>query len=209
MTEKRFSSIAEIAHGSALDKGSTRALARADAFATLGINRREALWQIEGLWQGPLLSHLPSPDSDTELPKASPWEQMSLDYGALGLSLRSHPIALMRENLKRAGAVTIESLATTKTGALVKLAVVVTHRQRPATASGVLFMGVEDETGMSNVIVWPKVYERQRKIIRDGNILIITGRLQRNAEAISVVAFKFSRPKTGGRGGGFRSRDFR
>jgi error-prone DNA polymerase len=207
--DKKLFSIAELVHSAALDKGSTRALARADAFASIGVNRREVLWQIEGLWQGPLLAPLPSTDREVPLPTASPWEQMSLDYGATGLSLRAHPIALMRERLKGAGAVTIESLSRTAPGALVKLAVIVTHRQRPATASGVLFMGVEDETGMSNVIVWPKVYERQRKIIRDGNILIITGRLQRNAEAISVVAFKFSKPKKNGNCNDFRSRDFR
>jgi len=208
-SNKRLNSIAEITHGASLDKGSCRALARADAFSSLGINRREALWQIEGLWKGPLISALPSPNMNVELPKASSWEQMSLDYSTLGFSLRAHPIALMREKLKRSGVVTIESLSTTRPGELVRLAVIVTHRQRPSTASGVLFMGVEDETGMSNVIVWPKVYERQRKIIRDSNILIIKGRLQRNAEAISIVAFRFSKPKTDYKSQGFKSRDFK
>ena len=217
-----YASITEVAAVSGVDKGPLRALARADAFADLGIDRREALWQIEGLWRGPLIAPIPLEEDGAVLPKASAWEQMSLDYGATGLSLRAHPISLLRPKLGRR-VTTIAALEQTPPGSTVTLAVVVTHRQRPATASGVLFMGVEDETGMGNVVVWPKLYERHRKVIRGHQLLIITGRLQRSGtapgdrskerdgqprrgsspppttddrkpEAISIVAFRIERP---------------
>jgi len=188
---QEISGLHALANGAELDKGDLRILARANAFEGMGWDRREALWRIEGLWSGDLLRPLPPPEDDVRLPKASPYENLQLDFRNLGLSLKSHPIGLTRSWLSQRSVSTIAQLSALPNGSLVKVAGLVTHRQRPHTASGVVFLGMEDETGITNIVVWPKVYARQRRLVRSESLILVKGKLQKEREALSVVAFSF------------------
>ncbi|MEE2751790.1 MAG: error-prone DNA polymerase [Myxococcota bacterium] len=190
-SEQEFCGLTDVAHRARLDRGALRRLAEANAFEGLGLPRREALWQVEGLWQGPLLEGVPAPQEDTRLPTPSELENLQEDYRATGLCLTHHPVALLRERLTHQQVLPIEQLTQQPDGARVRIAGLVTCRQRPSTASGVLFMTFEDETGLANLVVWPKTYERQRRLVRGENLLIVTGKLQRQDEAISILAQQF------------------
>jgi len=180
-------------------------LSRAGALASLGRSRRETLWQVEGMWDGPLLEGVEPPQEEPQLPLPSAVEDLQEDYRATGLCLTAHPVGLVRENLR--GVLPIEQLGDQPEGARVRIAGLVTCRQRPNTASGVLFMTLEDETGMANLVVWPRVYERQRRLVRGENLLVVTGKLQRQDEAISILAHQFQRLPVDGIP--TKSRDFR
>ena len=139
-------------------------LARADAFGSLGLGRRPALWQsLEPLSTGPLLASVPQEDPPL-LPLLSPAEEVIHDYRAQGLSLRGHPMAPLRTHLERQNVVKIESLASLKAEQRYRIAGLVLLRQRPGTAKGVTFMTLEDETGTANLIVWKNVWDRFRRV---------------------------------------------
>jgi error-prone DNA polymerase len=188
-----FLSVADLARRASLDRGALSALARSDVLADLGLSRREAVWAVEGLWtqSTPLLEGLASSDDGERLPVATRFEEMQLDYKYMGLSLDAHPIGLAREWLGRRGVLPISRLLELEPDRVVKIAGLVTSRQRPMTASGVVFMSLEDETGMANVVVWPKVFDSQRRIARGENLVMVTGKLQRQNEAISIVIYRF------------------
>jgi error-prone DNA polymerase len=180
-----------LANRAQLEKSDLRTLAKANAFLGMGWNRREALWRIEGLWSGDLLRPIPAPKDSVELPKASATENLQLDFRNVGLCLNQHPVGLNREWLNQRNVSTIAQLSQHANGHLVKVAGLVTHRQRPHTASGVVFLGMEDETGITNVVVWPKVYARQKRLIRTESLIVVKGKLQKDREALSIVAFSF------------------
>jgi error-prone DNA polymerase len=181
----------DLANGADLEKSDLRILARANAFQSMGWDRREALWRIEALWSGALLRPIPAPEDRVELPKASPTENLQLDFRNMGLCLKQHPVGLSRNWLDQRNVSTIAQLSQHPNGHLVRVAGLVTHRQRPHTASGVVFLGMEDETGITNVVVWPKVYARQRRLIRTESLIVVKGKLQKDREALSIVAFSF------------------
>ncbi len=200
-----FSGVADLGHRAGLNKGELRKLSRAGALKMLGRSRRETLWQVEGLWNGPLLNGVEPPQEEAHLPEPTALEALQEDYRATGLCLDAHPVGLVREHLR--GVLPIDQLEDQPEGARVRIAGMVTCRQRPHTASGVLFMTLEDETGMANLVVWPKVYERQRRMVRGENLLVVTGKLQRQNEAISILAWQFQRLPV--EGIVTKSRDFR
>ncbi|HUG16772.1 MAG TPA: OB-fold nucleic acid binding domain-containing protein, partial [Thermomicrobiales bacterium] len=115
------------------------------------------------------------------------WERMIADYDVLGLSSRFHPIGLLRPVLPKGLATAVE-LDTRRDGAYVRLAGLVVCRQRPATAKGMLFMLLEDETGLANIIVHPPLYEKRRVVIRGNPFLIVTGRLQLRDTTVNIIA---------------------
>ena len=203
-----FRDVADLAARTELDRGALTALARADAFRSLGLARRQALWTVAGLWDAPLFAGLARREPAPPLPEPSAREDLEADYGATGLSVGAHPIGLERARLAARGVRTIAELGGLEPDQVVRVAGLVSCRQRPGTASGVLFLTLEDETGQLNVVVWPKLYERQRQIVRLEPLVEISGRLQRENEAISLVAFRFRKleqaPKVAA-----RSRDFR
>jgi len=203
--EAAFAGVADLGHRAGLNKGELRKLSRAGALKMLGRCRRETLWQVEGLWNGPLLDGVEPPQDDAHLPVPTALENLQEDYRATGLCLDAHPVGLVREHLQ--GVLPIDQLGTQAEGARVRIAGMVTCRQRPHTASGVLFMTLEDETGMANIVVWPKVYERQRRMVRGENLLVVTGKIQRQEEAISILAWQFQRLPV--EGITTKSRDFR
>jgi error-prone DNA polymerase len=173
-------------------------LAEADAFASLGLSRRDALWAAAGLNRAgdrddlPLLRALSfTPlEADAHLPPMPPGEEIVEDYRFLSLSLKGHPVAFLRERLDARGALPCAALERFPDGAgrRVKVAGLVLLRQRPGTAKGVVFMTIEDETGQANVIVWPKLMERQRAEIIGARYVCVSGRLQKEGGVTHVVA---------------------
>jgi error-prone DNA polymerase len=182
--------------------GLTRAvltkLANADAFnssgnssgAPSGLPRREALWQARALTGDAPLPLFPDGEGLSEpppgLPAPSLGEQVVEDYRSLRLSLRAHPLALLRGRLSASH--TAARIAETPDGARIAATGLVITRQRPGTASGVIFITLEDETGVINVIVWPKTYQRFRRAVIAGRLLRIAGKLQREGSVSHLIA---------------------
>ncbi|HET7848758.1 MAG TPA: error-prone DNA polymerase [Pseudolabrys sp.] len=171
-------------------------LADADVFASLGLSRREALWAVKILDRAGDHDDLPlflgggarAREPDVHLPPMPPGEEVVNDYRFLKLSLRAHPAEFLRSDLVQRGIAKNESLRTLKTGAYVRVSGLVTCRQRPGSASGVIFMTIEDETSIANVIVWPKVLERFRPVVLGTRYVSVTGRMQEECGVIHVVA---------------------
>ncbi|MDH3701234.1 MAG: error-prone DNA polymerase, partial [Alphaproteobacteria bacterium] len=169
-------------------------LARGDAFGSMGLNRRQALWAVKGLGETPLPLFAAVGDSeraeepDVVLPEMAIGEEVVEDYAALRLSLKCHPLHLLRPWMTDNGVAAAKTLVETKDGARVAVAGLVLVRQRPGSASGVIFATVEDEGGVANVIVWPKTFERFRRVVLTARLLKITGRLQREGIVTHVIA---------------------
>ena len=167
-------------------------LADADAFGSLAINRRQALWQITALQGQPTaLFGTPLPTITTafqfELPLMTPGEQVIQDYASTSLSLKAHPVSFFRAHLTSLHITPAGRLGTLKDGMAVKVCGMITVRQRPGTAKGVLFVTIEDETGFANLVMWGKVFETYRKEILQSRLLMATGTLQIEGEVIHVV----------------------
>jgi error-prone DNA polymerase len=162
-------------------------LAEADALNSLGLPRRLALWRVAGLERAPvpaLLAAAPRRHATPELPVMSLGEQVIADYRTTGLSVRAHPCALLRDRLSAARAMRCAETATARDGARLRLGGIVTVRQRPGTAKGTVFITVEDETGIANLIIWPTLVERLRNPILNAALLIAEGRIQRSEEGV-------------------------
>ncbi|MFA5949604.1 MAG: error-prone DNA polymerase [Hyphomicrobium sp.] len=179
-------------------------LADADAFRSMGLDRRAALWEVRGLGQGaasvsrdaPLLAGREQHDLFAEpsvsLPEMPASEHVAEDYTATGLSLKAHPVHFFREDLKRQLVITsAEHWDDRFKGRLVSVAGLVLVRQRPGTAKGVVFLTIEDETGIVNIVVWRKVFERWRRLIMTAQFVIVRGRLERDGLVSHVVAHDF------------------
>ena len=180
--------------GQASSKLLTR-LAEADSFAALGYTRRKALWDAKAIKATkPLPLFATDMDGEgiieppTHLPPATRGEEVVEDYVATRLTLRDHPMALLRPQLGPK-LVTAKSQAQTQDGATISVAGLVITRQRPGTASGVIFLTLEDETGVANVVVWTKMYERYRRAVIAGRLLRVTGKLQREGLVTHLIAW--------------------
>jgi error-prone DNA polymerase len=169
-------------------------LARADAFTSQGLDRREALWAVKILGPEPLplfaaaQEEEQANDPPVRLPKISLGEQVVDDYAALRLSLKAHPVSFFRDQLAGQGVVPNERLPEIAPGRRITVCGLVLVRQRPGSAKGVIFATLEDETGIANVIVWPPVFERSRRIVLGARLMKVTGRLQREGLVIHIVA---------------------
>ena len=187
-----FESVESLKRRACLSDRAMRLLADADAFGSLGQDRRAALWAGAGLGESALPLFAGAAEHGTEpaphLPQMPLSEQVAHDYARLRLSLKAHPIAFFRADLDARGERCTADLAATPDGAFVRLTGLVLVRQRPGTASGVIFMTLEDEAGVANVIVWPKVFVRFRKEVLSGKLLTICGRLQREGAVIHLIA---------------------
>jgi error-prone DNA polymerase len=173
-------------------------LAAADAFQSLGLNRRDALWAVKGLLGTngaetlPLFAitgrpeHRDEPDAD--LPPMPPGEEVVHDYRHLSLSLKAHPLSFLRETLSRRGIVPADALRDIPAGRVITTAGVVLVRQRPGTAKGVIFASLEDETGLANIIVWPKVFETYRRIVLGARLMAVKGEVQKAGLVVHVIA---------------------
>jgi len=179
----------------ALGPGALAALAAADAFGSVGLDRRAAEWAVKALPAAPPLplfvaagetaERLPEPS--VALPTLGPGEQVMLDYATLGLSLKSHPMALLRADYARTRVVPSCRLVEIPQDKRVSVAGLVLVRQQPGSAKGVIFITLEDETGIANLIVWPAMFERFRRVVLTGALIVATGRLQRERSVIHIV----------------------
>jgi error-prone DNA polymerase len=172
-------------------------LADADAFHSLGLDRRQALWAARGLNRVGDQDDLPlfsasrperATEPDARLPPMPLGAHVVEDYRRLSLSLKAHPASFMRARLSARGILRSVALLSVKNGARVTVAGLVLVRQRPGTAKGVIFMTLEDETGIANVIVWPKAFERLRPIVLGSRFVAVTGKLQSEQGVIHIVA---------------------
>jgi error-prone DNA polymerase len=185
-----FASLEDFVRRTGVSTRALESLATAGAFAGFGVNRREALWAVGALARGDE-SHLPgtTPGIDPPaLPEMSPIEQTFADLWASSTSPDSHPIEHVRSTLDADGVVTMAQLAGLPNRHVVRIAGVVTHRQRPPTAGGVCFLNLEDETGMANVICPQPVWERQKRTALGHAALIVTGTVEHFDGATNVVA---------------------
>ncbi|TAJ97215.1 MAG: error-prone DNA polymerase [Reyranella sp.] len=178
---------ADLWRRSGLTKRQIVALARADAFASLGLTRRDVLWAVRGFSDGQLpLLDMRQGVCDQEpavtLPALTLGEQVVDDYGSFSMSLRSHPMELLRATFAQRGISSSEALKTSRNGQFMTLAGLVLVRQRPGTASGVVFVTLEDEFGIANLVVWPKVFDAHRRIVMGARLMGVRGRIQCQGE---------------------------
>ena len=156
-------------------------------------HRRDALWQVEqaGRPVGPLLQQaasVPQVAASSPLKKMSTEERIVADYSGTGLTTGPHPISYMRSRLKRQNILSASELARMPNGVTVRAAGCIIARQRPGTASGFVFLSMEDETGISNIIVHPDLYERERILVSRGKFLLIEGKLQNEDTVVHIRA---------------------
>ncbi|MBN9672925.1 error-prone DNA polymerase [Roseibium aggregatum] len=170
-------------------------LAEADAFAGMGLSRRAALWQVKTIRSAKPLPLFNDPidgeaifEPQVTLPPMHLGQEVVEDYLSTRLTLRAHPMELLRPHI--AGLTPHERLATLspREARRVSVSGLVITRQRPGTASGVIFLTLEDETGVSNVVVWPKMYEKFRPAVLGGRLLKVTGRLEREGPVVHLIA---------------------
>lgn len=173
-------------------KAALERLADADAFRSLGLHRRQALWDVLALQGRPVgvfegqVQEIPS-EKEVVLPEVSPMEHVMRDYASTTLSLKSHPVSFVRDRLDQLGVVPTGLLGKAKDGAYIKVSGLITVRQRPGTAKGVLFITIEDETGFANLVVWAKTFEQYRSVILQSKLLMVAGKVQKEGQVIHVV----------------------
>jgi error-prone DNA polymerase len=173
-----------------LSEAQVEALATAGAFGSLGLERRQALWAAGAVAQA-REDRLPGVVVGARaptLPGMSPVELGAADLWATGLSPGSHPVQFVRDRLDALGALPAAALGEVEPGTRVLVGGVVTHRQRPATARGVTFLNLEDESGMVNVICTQGVWARHRRLARAAPALLVRGRLERADGAVNLLA---------------------
>jgi error-prone DNA polymerase len=196
---KGYDSVRDLWLRTGLKPSTIERLADADAFRSIGLDRRAALWAARELGSaGRTVPRLPLFDvvgladirrePDFALPAMPIGEHVVNDYRYLSLSLKAHPVSFLRQELARRRIVRSEQLAGIANGARVTVAGLVLVRQRPGTAKGVIFMTLEDETGIANAIVWPKAFERFRPVVLGARLTAITGRVQAASDVVHVVA---------------------
>ena len=184
---------ADVSRRAGLGERSMAALAAADAFGSLDLGRREGWWAVERIKGPPLplfaVAGEPDrgPDPPVVLPPAAPGEEVAADYRSVGLSLRGHPVALLREAVG-AGVTWSGALGQVRSGGRVTVLGVVLVRQRPGAAKGVIFLTLEDMEGVVNVVVWKRVYERFRFEVQDARLIRVEGRVESSESVVNVVA---------------------
>ncbi|MEV8507683.1 error-prone DNA polymerase [Actinoplanes sp. NPDC051475] len=181
-----YRDMADLARRTGCSTAHLEALATADAFAGFGLSRREALWAAGAAAQD-RPDRLPGTVTGTEaptLPGMGDVDKLVADVWATGLSPDSHPAQFLREELTRQGALPIARLGRVEAGTRIRVGGIVTHRQRPATAGGVTFVNLEDETGMLNVTCSPGLWQRYRRVARTSSALVVRGRLEKAAEGV-------------------------
>jgi error-prone DNA polymerase len=196
-----FASVQDLAERAVLDRGDLEALAAAGAFASLSGNRHLAFWEVAGtdravpplaarsrgvLELGTRTGH--SAEGQPMLPAPTEGERIVADYASVGLTLGRHPLALLRERLRKKQLLSADELKCVANGRTVRTAGIVLMRQRPQTASGVTFVTIEDETGQVNIIVWEQVGREQRQALLDSRLLEVHGEWQRQQEVMHLIA---------------------
>ena len=201
--EHPYASVEELWRRAGVPTAALTRLAEADAYGSLELNRRDALWAIKGLSDDPLplfaaadhRENRLAPEIDEEPVALTPMSEarnVVEDYRSRGLTLRQHPVSFMRDDLARRGAVPCAALRTMRNGRRVTVAGLVLVRQKPGSAKGVMFITIEDETEVANLVIWPSLFERQRRLILSAGMMAVRGMVQRDGDVIHVVADQLS-----------------
>ena len=184
-----FDSVRDLWLRTRLNPAALEKLAEADAFRSLGLDRREALWAVRALQRAgdkdnlPLFARVAMPElePDAALPPMLPGQHVVEDYRRLHLSLKAHPVSFLRADLSARGILAHERLVSIPSGRRVTVAGLVLVRQRPGQGN-VIFMTLEDETAIANTIVWPRIFERFRPVVLGARLISVTGKLQNESE---------------------------
>ncbi len=181
-----FRSVADLARRSGAARATLARLASADAFRSMGLDRRQALWDVLAIRDElPLLADLVPDEAPAPLPRMTLRDEVLSDYDGTGLSLKAHPIALVRAELNRLDVTTAARVKRSRQGEPVRVAGLVLVRQRPGTAKGIIFVTLEDETDVTNLVIRPAVYERFRRAA-EGFAWIAEGRVERAGDVVHV-----------------------
>jgi error-prone DNA polymerase len=188
-SQRPFADVSDLALRAGLDQGDMRLLASGDALMSLAGHRRQQVWEASALHKAPaLLREAPVHEDLLTLPAAQEGEEVVFDYASLGLTLRSHPLALLRPALNAERLWTAQHMHDFPNGRLARACGIVTGRQQPGTASGVVFVTLEDETGNVNVVVWSHVRDRFRQELLRSRLLAVYGVWQREGEVRHLIA---------------------
>ena len=193
-----FGSVEEVWRRAGVPRAAIERLGEADAFLRLGEDRRRGLWKVRGLGEAPLPLFAAadtredtfSPEGlepDVVLQPMSDGREVVEDYRSLQLSLRAHPLAFLRDELTRRGVVRCSDLTTIRDGRHVEVAGIILVRQKPGSAKGILFITIEDETGIANGILWPDRFEAQRRTVMTASMIGMKGRVQKEGEVIHII----------------------
>ena len=184
-----FEGAEDLARRAGLEQHEMTLLAGADALMSLAGHRRQQVWEAAALRSAPqLLRDVPVNEEYLELPEAAEGEEVVWDYAATGLTLRRHPLAILRPTLAAKGLMSAEELHNLPNGRLVRTCGIVTVRQQPETAHGTMFVSLEDETGSVQVIVWPAVKERLRGPLLRSRLMAVRGTWQREGDVRNLIA---------------------
>lgn len=190
-----YADLFELKERTRINAGTMHKLATADAFRSMGLDRRQALWDTRALRDAPDLPLFAEVRDEGEevafaLPQMPKCEQVVADYQTLRLSLKAHPLSFLRKSMTRQGYRSASDLAQMRNGQRISLAGIVLIRQRPGSAKGVCFITLEDETGVANIVVWPKVMVAFRKAIMGARLMDVEGVVQRDKDSavIHIVA---------------------
>ncbi len=208
-------SLAAFAAASGLDEAALEALAAAGALASLGVERRDALWSVAGAGRrraaaadGGVELGLGDPEIAPDLEGLTSYEEISWDYGASGHSTRGHPLEPYRSELAARGLPDAAALSAAPDGSRASYAGLVICRQRPGTAGGVVFMTLEDESGFVNLVVWEKVFNVHRKVILTSWVLGVTGKIQSRDGTVHLIVESCWKPELSSAPARISSRDF-
>ena len=186
--DRPYASFADFTRRTRLSNAVLKLLADADAFGSLRLNRRTALWQsLPPQEQLPLFDNLPDDEPPADLPPLTLQDQVAGDYRSAGLSLRGHPLQFVRSQLEQRGIVAAADLAHLPVDRRYRVAGLVLLRQRPGTAKGITFVTIEDETGPANLIIRQEVWERYRRVAAGATAIIAHGSLQRVESVIHLL----------------------
>jgi error-prone DNA polymerase len=179
-------------NGAGIPQDAIEILSDADAFRSMNMDRRQALWEASSLQDHPVALFKGQPsesvyEGQVSLPLMTDAEHVVQDYAVTGLSIKAHPVSFVREKLRLLHVEETARLSEFKNGDLIKVAGLITVRQRPGTAKGVLFITIEDESGFANLVVWQKVFEEYRKEILQSRLFMVEGKLQIEGSVIHVV----------------------
>lgn len=189
--DRRFHNVQDLTQRARLNKKDLESLAAANALARIAGHRHKAYWEVSGVESATEV--LPAPqfnEAEALLYKPQEEENIIADYASIGLTLGRHPVALYRERLNHIGVHSAYELEHLSNGCSASVAGLVVNRQRPMTASGVIFITLEDETGHANIVVWPKIVEAQRRNLIGSRLLVVTGTVQIESDVIHVIARK-------------------
>ena len=196
--DRPYVSIDDLWRRAATPVGALTRLAEADAFLPgLGLRRRDGLWAIKALRDDPLplfaasvaadaVPEVSEPDAGLQ-PMAAGQEVVE-DYSHIGLTLREHPLTFLRDELTGRHVMTCAAASALRDRRITRIAGLVLVRQKPGSAKGVMFITIEDETGVANLVIWPSLYEQQRRVVLSASLLVIDGKVQREGEVVHIVA---------------------